>query len=302
MNISQRINLDGELELSRIVSGMWRLTAWKLSDQELLSLIDQSIGCGVTTFDHADIYGNYECERLFGRALALDRHLKDKIEIITKCGIVLKSDKYPDRQLKIYDYSFNHIVGSVERSLTNLGVDHIDLLLLHRPAPFFDPEEVAKAFRHLKKQGKVSHFGVSNFSPLQFEMLNAFVEERLVTNQVEISPYCLEHFENGNMDFFLKQKIKPLAWSPLAGGMLLNPGDEKSKQIHDALVTVGESLQLKLDQVIYAWLLNHPADIVPIVGSSKIERIRKAVDAQNVQMNLEQWYTIYNASTGRELP
>lgn len=303
MSISSRIKLNDDLEISRIVSGVWRLAEWKLSDKELLNLIDQGIGCGVTTFDHADIYGNYECERLFGRALALDKNLKGKIEIVTKCGIVLTSEKFPERKLKVYDYSFNHIIGSVERSLVNLGVDHIDLLLLHRPAPFFNPEEVARAFSHLKKQGKVLCFGVSNFSSLQFEMLNAFTDEKLVTNQVEISPYCLEHFENGNMDFFLKEKVSPMAWSPLAGGKLLNPTDEKSKRVHAALAVVGESLQVKsLDQVIYAWLLSHPAGIVPIVGTSKVDRIQKAVDAMNVKMNLEQWYTIYNASTGKELP
>lgn len=302
MSIANKIKLNGELEISRIVSGVWRLAEWKLSDQELLRLIKQSIELGVTTFDHADIYGNYECEKLFGRALSLDKDLKSKIEIITKCGIVLTSDKFPNRKLKVYDYSFNHIVGSVERSLVNLGIDHIDLLLLHRPAPFFNPEEVAHAFSHLHKQGKVLHFGVSNFSSMQFEMLNAYTDEKLVTNQVEISPYCLEHVENGNMDFFLKEKIKPMAWSPLAGGKLLNPTDEKSKRIHEALSAVATSLQCSMDQVIYTWLLNHPSGIVPIVGTSKIERIKNAVDALELKMNLEQWYAIFNASIGKELP
>ena len=186
MSNSGRIKLNDALEISRIVSGVWRLAEWKLSDQELVTLIKQSIELGVTTFDHADIYGNYECEKLFGRALALEKDLKNKIEIVTKCGIVLASDKYPERKLKVYDYSFNHIVGSVERSLVNLGVDHIDMLLLHRPAPFFDPEEVARAFNHLQKQGKVRHFGVSNFTPMQFDMLNTVADQKLVTNQVEI--------------------------------------------------------------------------------------------------------------------
>lgn len=302
MSISGRIKLNDELEISRIVSGVWRLAEWKLSDQELLQLINQSIELGVTTFDHADIYGNYECERLFGRALALDKNLKSKIEIVTKCGIVLTSDKFPERKLKVYDYSFNHILGSVERSLVNLGIDHIDLLLLHRPAPFFNPEEVAHAFSHLKKQGKVLHFGVSNFSSLQFEMLNAHTDEKLVTNQVEISPYCLEHFDNGNIDFFLKERINPMAWSPLAGGKLLNPADERSKRIYGALSSAADSLQCSLDEVIYIWLLSHPSNIVPIVGTSKIDRIQKAVNALQVKMNLEQWYAIYNASTGKDLP
>jgi predicted oxidoreductase len=191
----------------------------------------------------------------------------------------------------------------VERSLANLGIDHIDLLLLHRPAPYFNPDEVANAFRHLRKQGKVLHFGVSNFSTLQFEMLNSFTDEKLITNQIEISPYCLDHFENGNVDFFLKERIKPMAWSPLAGGKLLNPKDEKSQRLFTALTQVATSLEVEsIDKVIYAWLLSHPSGIIPIVGTSRIERIRNAVDSLTLKMNLEQWYSIYNASTGKELP
>ncbi len=299
----ERVKLKDALSISRIVAGHWRLADWKLSAQELLKLTKQTCELGITTFDHADIYGNYTCEKLFGDALALDHKLRDEIQIVTKCGIKLKSDKYPERKLKIYDYGFDHIVESAENSLKNLGTDRIDLLLLHRPAPFFDPEEVAKAFDHLRMTGKALYFGVSNFTQTQFEMLNACCDQKLVTNQVEISPYCLEHFDNGNMDFFLKENIHPMAWSPLAGGKLISPRDEKSQRVSDALREVAEALQVaSVDKVIYGWLLSHPATIIPIVGTSKIERIRSAVEALEISMSLEQWYTIYNASTGRNLP
>lgn len=298
-----KIKLTTELEVSRIVHGHWRLTSWNISGQELLKLTEQVIELGVTTFDHADIYGNYDCEKLFGDALRLNNGIRKNIEIITKCGIKLKSDEFPSRKLKSYDYSFDHIVSSVDNSLKNLGTDYLDLLLLHRPAPFFDPEEVARAFSHLKRVGKVLHFGVSNFNPLQFEMLNSYTDEKLATNQVEMSPYCLEHFENGNIDYFLKEEIKPLAWSPLAGGKLINPQDEKGQRIHRALLEVAEELNIyPIDKIIYSWLLNHPASIIPIVGTGKIERIKYAVEALNIDMSLEQWYKIYNASTGTELP
>lgn len=297
-----KTQLSEDLQLSQIVHGHWRLADWNLSKQGLLKLAEQCIELGVTSFDHADIYGNYTCESLFGDALSLKPSLRQDIEIITKCGIKLKSDKFPERKLKTYDYSYEHIVGSVEVSLKNLRTDYLDVLLLHRPSPFFNPDEVAKAFSDLKQSGKVLNFGVSNFTAQQFEMLNAHTEEPLVTNQIEMSPYCLDHFDNGNVDFFLKEKIKPMAWSPLAGGRLVNPQTEKGQKIFKALFEVADELNFQqIDQVVYAWLLKHPTGILPVVGTSKIERIRNAVDALNIEMSHEQWFRIYE-STGAEMP
>ena len=303
INTVNKINLTNDFKLSRIVHGQMRMKDWKMSLQELSALMEELVELGVTTFDHADIYGNYSCEALLGDVLSVNRGLRDKIEIVTKCGIKLVSDKYPERKIKHYDYSYDHIVTSANNSLKNLRTDHIDLLLLHRPAPFFDPEAAAKAFSDLKKDGKVLHFGVSNFTPGQFEMLNAFTEEKLMTNQVEISPYCLEHFENGNMDFFLREKIKPMAWSPVAAGKLLNPYDLKGPRVLRALQHVAEELNVApVDKVIYAWLLKHPVSIMPVVGSGRIERIKHAVDALKIDMSLEQWYRIYISALGKELP
>ncbi len=297
-----KTQLSEDLHLSRIVHGHWRLVDWKLSSQELLKLTEQCVELGVTSFDHADIYGNYTCESIFGEALSLKSSLRNDIQIISKCGIKLATDKYPERKLKTYDYSYKHIVSSVENSLTNLKTDYLDLLLLHRPSPFFAPEEVAKAFSDLKRSGKVLHFGVSNFSSEQFEMLNSYTEEKLVTNQVEISPACLEHFGNGNIDYFLKERMKPMAWSPLAGGRLFNPKTEQEKNIFKTLSDIANELDLeKIDQVIYAWLLKHPVGMLPIVGTSNIERIRTAVEALNIDMSHEQWFRIY-ASIGVEMP
>lgn len=298
-----KINLTNNFGLSRIVHGQMRMGDWKMSGQELSVLMEELVELGVTSFDHADIYGNYSCEAMLGEVLNLNKGLRNKIEIITKCGIMLVSDKFPERKIKHYDYSYEHIVTSVNKSLKNLRTDHIDLLLLHRPAPFFDPEAATEAFSVLKREGKVLHFGVSNFTPGQYEMLNKFTEEKLVTNQVEISPYCLEHFENGNIDFFLKENIKPMAWSPLAGGKLLNPYDEKGPRVLRALIQVSEELNITpVDKVIFAWLLKHPVTMMPVVGSGRIERIKYAVDALKIDMTLEQWYKIYIAALGKELP
>lgn len=292
-----------KLKLSNIVHGLWRLAEWNYTSQELLELAQQCTELGITSFDLADIYGNYECEKLFGEALSLAPHFRQEIQIVSKCGIKLNTDKFPERKLKTYDYSYEYIVGSAEQSLINLKTDYLDLLLLHRPSPFFDPEEVAKAFDHLKQSGKVRQFGVSNFNVLQFEMLQKHLNVEMVTNQVEISPYCLEHFENGNVEFFLKENIRPMAWSPLAGGRLFKPQNEKAERVRQALIKVaGELDKDTIDVVAYAWLLQHPLQIIPIVGSGKIERIKKAVEAQNIQLSLEQWFAIYTAAKGEELP
>ena len=300
--MENRIALNDNLSLSRIVHGYWRLRDWNLSDDQLLKLIEQVLELGITSFDHADIYGNHTCEAYFGRALALKPELREKMELISKCGIKMATDYNPELDIKIYDYSTEYIIKQAETSLKNLGTDRLDLLLLHRPAPFFNPEEVAKAFDQLKSSGKVLNFGVSNFSPAQFDTLQSYLDMPLATNQVEISVSCLAHFENENTEYFLKHKIKPMAWSPLAGGAIFNPKTEKEQRLAAVLKTIAAELNTDIDQVMYAWLLKHPTGIMPIVGSQHINRIKSAVDALEIELSLEQWYKIYIASKGEDLP
>ncbi len=298
-----KIQLAPDFSISPIVHGFWRLRDWNLNKQELLSLIEQTSELGISTFDHADIYGNYSCEAMFGEALELKKGLRKNMQLITKCGIKLVSDKFPQRKVKIYDYSAKHILFSVHQSLRNLKTDYIDILLLHRPSPFFEPEEVAKALTELKSSGKVRHFGVSNFLPGQFDLLQSCLDEKLVTNQIELSPYCLEHFQNGNLDFLQRHKIRPMSWSPIAGGELFTPSTEKGKRVYAALKEVSAETGLApLDQIAYNWLLMHPSGIIPVVGSGKIERIKSAVTSFNLDLSLEQWFKIYIAAQGEELP
>ena len=303
-NNMKQIVVGDTLRLSRIIHGHWRLHDWNYDEKGLQSFINDLIDRGITTFDHADIYGDYSCEQLFGEAiLKHNAGLRKNIQLVTKCGIVLPSKKFPSHKVHRYDYSYEHIIASVERSLVNLHTDYIDLLLLHRPAPFFDPVEVARAFDRLAADGKVRYFGVSNFNPGQFDMLNRYCSEALVTNQIEISPYCLEHFENGNIDFCLKEVIKPMAWSPLAGGRFIDPQTDREKEINQALALVADELDIDgVDKIMYAWLLNHPAQIMPIVGSGKMERIQSAIDALDIELNLDQWYAIYKAALETDLP
>ena len=299
----KKVKLADNLTISRLVHGHWRLNEWKMTSKEILALTRKLLELGITTFDHANIYGNYRCEEQFGRALSLDKEVRKKLQIVTKCGIKLISDKFPDRQTQHYDYSREHIINSVNRSLKNFRTDYIDLLLLHRPSPFFNPSEVAQAFTELQQSGKVLQFGVSNFTPGQYEMLYKHFNGKLVTNQVEISPYCLEHFENGNIDFFLKEAIKPMAWSPLAGGRILNPRTKHEHTINNTLKNIADELNTaSIEEVIYAWLLQHPAQIIPIIGSGKLSRIYLAVKALKTKMTLEQWFQIYIAATGKPLP
>lgn len=256
----EKIRLGNDLEVSRLVHGYWRLNDWNLSDRECLDLIKKTMDLGITTFDHADIYGSYTCEELFGRALALEPSIRDRMEIITKCGITFKSPNRPENDGHYYNTSKDHIIRSAERSLKNFGTDHLDLLLIHRPDFFMDPEEVASAFSELKKSGKVKNFGVSNFLPHHFDMLQSYVDEKLITNQVELSPWNVKHFEDGVMDSALKHRIKPMAWSPLGGGNIFTSEDEKAVRLRKALDEVREETGAEgIDQVIYAWLLAHPA-------------------------------------------
>lgn len=298
---------DAEPIVSRLIWGAWRLADWKLSPQETLSLVQQCLEWGITTIDHADIYGNYTCESLFGTALRGNSSLRSHLQLITKCGIKLVSSNRPNHSIKHYDTSYNHILASVDNSLKNLQTDYLDVLLIHRPDPFMDVDETAAAFTHLKQAGKVLHFGVSNFSPSQFNLLASRLAFPLVTNQIEISVLHLTAFTDGTLDHSQQLKIAPLAWSPLGGGRLFQDETPQTVRLRQALGTIATQLsnsltKVTIDQVALAWLLSHPARIVPILGTGNLERIRSAIAALDLKLTREQWFTIWTASTGSEVP
>ncbi|TYR79839.1 aldo/keto reductase family oxidoreductase [Priestia megaterium] len=296
----QYVQLTDDLRFSRIIHGLWRLSDWNLSTDQTLALMEQCLDRGITTFDHADIYGNYSCESLFGQALAQKPSLRDSMQIVTKCGIKLTSEKYPERKINFYDTSKKHIIQSANQSLINLNTDYVDVLLIHRPDPFMNPEEVAEAFIQLKEEGKVRYFGVSNFKRSQFDMLQAFLPFSLVTNQLEISPTYLNHFDEGTIEQCQQHKLAPMAWSPLGGGAIFTATDERSTRVRKKLEEIGAEIGAQsIDQVAYTWLLSHPANIMPIVGSGRIERIESAVNALELNMTRMQWFQILEASKGR---
>lgn len=298
----QRIQLTEDLSFSRIIHGLWRLSDWKMSNEEVVKLIEECLEAGITTFDHADIYGNYTCEKKFGDALALKPELRKQMEIVTKCGIKLVSDNRPEHSIKSYDTSKEHILASVSKSLENFQTDYIDVLLIHRPDPYMDPAQVAEAFTQLKNEGKVRYFGVSNFKRSQFKMLQSYLDFPLITNQIELSAYNLENFEDGTLDLCQEERIAPMAWSPLAGGSIFSADDERAKSLRDTLERIAGEIGAKgIDEVLYAWLISHPANIMPIVGSGKMNRIESAIRALDLTLTRDQWFDILQVAMGREV-
>ncbi|HEX2584420.1 MAG TPA: aldo/keto reductase [Steroidobacteraceae bacterium] len=282
--------------------GLWRITDWKYSVEEQVRWTEQVLDLGARVFDLADIYGNYEAERCFGLALKASPVLRKRFFLITKCGLKLASDKFPQHRVKHYDTSKQHIIASAEQSLKYLHTDHIDLLLIHRPDPLMDADEVVEAFTQLKQSGKVLNFGVSNFTPLQFELLESRLPFPLMTNQVEFSVLHTQSLSDGTFDQCQRLNISPMAWSPLGGGRLFNSQEEQPVRVRAALQTIGTELGLTIDQVAMAWIATHPARVVPITGSGKIENIRLALEASKVKLSRQQWFAILAASQGHEVP
>ncbi|EKO3482358.1 aldo/keto reductase family oxidoreductase [Vibrio fluvialis] len=290
-------------EFSELVQGYWRLGEWGMTAQERLTFLKQHLELGITTVDHADIYGNYECEQLFGEALALEPSLREQLQIVTKCDIKLCSAKFPERKINHYDSSAAHIYQSVNNSLERLRVNEIDVLLIHRPDVLMDADEVAEAFTELHKVGKVKHFGVSNFSPAQFELLQSRLGKPLVTNQVEINPLNFDVAHDGTLDQMQMLRTRPMAWSCLGGGAIFNGDSEQAQRVRAVLEELREELGAEsIDQVIYAWVRALPSKPLPIIGSGKIERVQAAVDALELTLSREQWYRVWVASKGHGVP
>lgn len=290
-------------EFSELVQGYWRTADWNMTPQQRLTFLKQHIDLGISTVDHADIYGGYQCEALFGEALALDPSVRDQIEIITKCDINLCTSDFPNRKINHYDTSKEHIVNSVNNSLSRLNISEVDVLLIHRLDVLMDADEVADTFNQLQKEGKVKHFGVSNFTPSHFDLLQSRLDKPLVTNQVEINPLNFEVAHDGTLDQLQMNRIKPMAWSCLAGGEIFSGQSEQAIRVRKVLEELKEEVGAKsIDQVIYAWVRKLPSKPLPIIGSGKIERVQAAVDAMDINLTREQWYRVWVESKGHGVP
>ena len=294
----ERISLNKEVSLSRIVYGMWRLGDDEYTNPEhVRAKIDASLDQGITSFDQADIYGGYEAEEILGNALS-GSDLRNKMEIVTKCDIIAPVGRYADARVKYYDTSRDHIMASVDHSLRLMGIDHVDLLLIHRPDPLMDHHETGAALDEVIASGKVRSVGVSNFRPYDWELLQSAMKNKLVTNQIELSVLAHDSFVNGDVTFHQRIGTPLMAWSPLAGGALFS-GDHPD--VMSVLSNVASQNNVDETAVAIAWLLAHPSRILPVLGTNSLERIKGMSAALDVKMDRQTWYEIYTAALGREV-
>lgn len=287
------------LELSPIVAGLWRLAEWKLDVAGRVRWIEQALELGITSFDHADIYGDYRVEALFGEALKIAPRLRQRMQLVSKCGIRLRSTDRPYR-LNHYDTSAAYVRAQVERSLVNLHTEQLDLVLIHRPDYLMDAAALAETFRTLTAEGKVLYWGVSNHSASQFALLHQ--HHPLQTNQLELSPLALQALDDGTLDQAQQLGLRPMIWSPLGGGRLFNGGDPQAMRVRQAMQPIAERHGISLATLAYAWILRHPCRPQPITGSGRIDGLREAVAALDITLDGEDWYAIWTASQGHPVP
>ena len=287
------------LALSPIVAGLWRIAEWKLDVQARVRWIEQALELGIDSFDHADIYGDYRAEALFGEAIKAAPALRGRMQLVTKCGIRLRSASRPYK-INHYDTSAAYVRAQVEQSLRNLRTERLDLVLIHRPDCLMDAAALADTFRTLSREGKVAHWGVSNHTTSQFALLQAC--HPLATNQVELSPLAMGALDDGTLDQAQQLGLRPMIWSPLGGGRLFSGEDEQAMRVRTEMNAIATRLGISLTTLAFAWILRHPSRPHPITGTGRVDGLREAVAALEVQLGAEDWYAIWTASKGHPVP
>ena len=288
------------MNFSKITAGTMTWGQWgkKLSKQEMIDLMHHCLENNIHTFDHADIYGDYSTEADFGKAFAESGIKRSQIELISKCGIQYIGNSRPDLKVKHYNYTKEYIVWSAENSLKHLKTDYLDLLLLHRPSPLLQPEVVAEAVSTLKKEGKIKSFGVSNFTPSQTDLLNKYVGVEV--NQIEFSLTQHTAMHDGTLDHMMLNNIQPMSWSPL--GYVFKEDTEQTRRIHKQLGALLDKYNATEDQLLLAWILKHPSNIIPVVGTTTKQRLKDAYAATKINLELEDWFLILVACQGHKVP
>ena len=291
-------------EVSALAYGLWRLAADPLgaSPARVRQKIDACLAAGITTFDHADIYGHYTCEGLFGRALAEAPALRDRMEIITKCGINAVCDNRPGVRVNHYDSSAAAIERCVERSLRELHTDRIDLLLIHRPDWLTSAEETARGLQRVMQTGKVKHVGVSNYNPHQFALLTRCLGQVPATNQIEVSLLRMEAITDGTLDQCQAAEVHPMAWSPLAGGRLITGEQPEAQRARAALARIAAEYGASAEQIALAWVAALPSRPQVVIGTNQLDRIRDAAGSTRLTLERQHWYELWTAAQGRNVP
>ena len=288
------------VELSPIVAGVMNWGVWdkNLNTNEFTHLINLFIENGITTFDHADIYGGYTTEASFGKALTESKIDRKKIQLITKCGIQYTSENRPNNSIKHYEYSKDYIIWSAENSLKNLQTDYLDVFLLHRPSPLMQADEIAEAVSKLKADGKILSFGVSNFTPFQTELLRQKTE--ISFNQVQFSATHYEAMLDGSFDYMQVHNIKPMAWNPL--GTVFRENTDQTFRLRQLLAKLVEKYHIGSDIILLAWIMQHPAGISPVAGTVNSGRIQQLMKAKSLVLDKQDWFAIWTESMGNRVP
>ncbi|GGG50869.1 putative oxidoreductase YcsN [Bizionia arctica] len=275
----------------------WGKWGKQLSTKEQAKMIQFCTENGHTTFDHADIYGDYTTESDFGNAFIESGIPREHIQLISKCGIQYVG-KTRTHKTKHYNYSKDYIIWSVEESLRNLKTDYLDTFLLHRPSPLMQPDIIAEAISHLQESGKIIQFGVSNFTPSQIALISDKIQVQV--NQIEFSLTQQKAMQNGTLDYMLQKNIQAMSWSPL--GTVFKEKNEQAYRINKVLKTLSEKYNLSVDNILLSWILKHPIHVSPVIGSTNKERIKNANKALEVSLELEDWFMLLEASQGHEVP
>ncbi|MDC6388028.1 aldo/keto reductase [Maribacter sp. PR1] len=285
-------------EYSRIIAGTMTWGKWgkKLSTEEIIGLMNQCLNLGITTFDHADIYGDYTNEEAFGTAFSKSDIQRENIQLISKCGIQFKVETR-NNKVKHYNYKKDYIIWSVEQSLKKLKTEYLDFLLLHRPSPLMDPDEISDAVSKLKQDGKIKQFGVSNFTPSQIKLLETSIQ--VEGNQVECSLTNNVVMDDGTLDDCIINERMAMSWSPL--GSYFNQSSEQSERIKKVMNQLIKTYGASEDQLLLAWILKHPARLFPVVGTTTPERLKLAMKAVDINIEQEDWFLLLEASKGKEV-
>ena len=275
----------------------WGAWGKQFSTAQMQALFEEALDLGITTFDHADIYGGYTTEAAFGKAFHASSIAREKVQFISKCGIQFPSELRP-LPVKHYDYTAKHIQMSVENSIKNLHTDYLDVLLLHRPSPLMEAQPIADTVLKLLEQGKIKHFGVSNFTPYQMQLLQK--EIPLEWNQLECSLTHEKPMLDGTLDYMKVAEIGVMAWSPL--GSYFKEKTSKKNRLDTLLTSLCEKYDCQEDQLLLAWLMHHPSKIYPVVGTTSGTRLKKALDAEKIKLEITDWFLLLEASMGKPLP
>jgi len=275
----------------------WGEWGKKLPKNEMIKRMHHCIENGITTFDHADIYGGYTTEADFGNAFSESSIKRDNIQLISKCGIQYMAENR-NNKVKHYNLSKEYIIWSVEESLKLLQTDYLDLILLHRPSPLMHPDDISEAIQQLKQQGKIKDFGVSNFTASQLEMVHE--NTAISANQIEFSLTQHHAMHDGTLDTMISKNILPMSWSPL--GSVFREDTEQTRRIHKQLGAFMDTYNATEDQLLLAWIMKHPAHIHPVIGTTNLDRITHAAQAAHIDLELEDWFEILVASQGHKVP